>query len=162
MNLLPIPRPDELRTLELVEKPRTVGFVAFFFIGFLRLGSWLGIRPARQAYEDYKQECEGRIYWKGRPPSQSLQHHESVHDFQRRTFGRLYYWTAYGNLFDRTRCAHLEAMACGYQVAFDGRQAEERARTLKNGPYFFGKAWPVERLTSLIEDYADAFTPRSF
>lgn len=164
--MLDIPKPEDLRKLPLVEKPATVGFVAWWFIGLLQLGDLLRIKSARQAYRDYKQEIEGRIYWwgglrtdgrVGQLPSLSLRNHESVHDYQRRTFGRLFYWWGYLNIFNRTRCAHLEAMACGYQVAFDGRLAEERAQTLKNGPYFFGKRWPVERLTSLIEDYADRF-----
>lgn len=168
--MLEIPKPEDLRKLPLVEKPSTVGLVAWWFIGLLQLGTLLRIEAARQAFEDYKQECEGRLYWfpgirsggpykgtPGTPPSASLRNHESVHDWQRRTFGRLFYWTSYGNVFDRTNCAHLEAAACGYQVAFDGRLAEERAQTLKNGPYFFGRRWPVERLTSLIEDYADKY-----
>lgn len=63
--MLETPKPDELRKLPLVEKPAAVGFVAWWFIGLLQLGDLLRIKPARQAYRDYKQEIEGRIYWWG-------------------------------------------------------------------------------------------------
>jgi hypothetical protein len=166
--MMEIPRPGELRELPVRTKENPRGLVVHVVFWFLRLLRWIGSEWAREVYEDFTQELEGGIWWfdglrtggphKGtrkQPPSESLRGHESVHDWQRRTRGRLRHWRAYGNPFSRDECLELEAMASGFQVALHGRLAEERARVLVNGPY--GLRTNVQVVTTRIEIYAERF-----
>lgn len=164
---LDTPRHEELRKLPIVEKGDARGLPWVVFV-FLRLGRFLGSSWAREVYEDFKQEILGATYWfgavrtggedegkLGQPPSLSLQGHESVHDWQRRTYGTLRHWTWYYNPFDRSMCLELEAQACGYEVAIHGRLAEERGRMLFNGPYWLRTE--LGEITGRIEHHAELF-----
>ena len=149
-----LPQPDDLRDLPMVEKPASRGVVAWVTFAFLRLGRWLGNEWAATVLDRFTQVIVGTIYYPpGKLPSASLHGHESVHDWQARTEGRVRYTLRYA--LSRKRRQHYEAMAYGYEVAVHGRDAEERAGVAADPVYRMG--WSRAEARALIDSYADQF-----
>ena len=152
-DMLPVPRPGDLRTLPVVAKPNWRGLVAYSVGWSLGLMAWLGHRWSREVLGEWTQVIAGIIYHPvHKYPSASLRGHESVHDWQARHWGGIRY--SLGYLLRQERRRHYEAMAYAYEVVQHYRSAEERAGMASQPIYRC--SWTRDEARELIDRYADA------
>lgn len=106
-------------------------------------------------YEDYIQYIAGRIYYHPSRgfPVESVQAHESVHDWQQRTDGRVRFVLRY--FLSRRARQHYEAMAYAHEVAFYHRPADNAVQALTAPAYRMG--WDRDAARALLDVYVEAF-----
>lgn len=150
MRLLPIPRPGELRTLPVVHKSKPRGVQAWCVFTFLRVLRHFGNEWARSVFENFKQHIGGVVYYYDREPSESLQDHEAVHEWQ----GRRFWFHGVRYLVSTRYRRHAEAMAYALEVVVHGRSPEERAMVAAHPAYRMG--WSRAEARALIGSYAVA------
>lgn len=145
--MLGVPRPGELRVLPVVHKSKARGAVAWCVFLFLRVLRHLGNDWARVVFEEFKQHIGGVIYWYDREPSESLQGHEAVHEWQ----GRRFWFHGARYLLSGRYRRHAEAMAYAFEVVEHGRSPEERAAMASNPAYRLD--WSRAEARKLIDRY---------
>ncbi|MCZ6807991.1 MAG: hypothetical protein O7F08_13620 [Deltaproteobacteria bacterium] len=159
-DLWPVPsRLTELRALPVRVKPNWRGFAAKFVGAVMWLGELLRVRAATRALDQYIQVIGGTIYAPRGSDGElgkSIRRHESTHDFQQRTRGKVRYVLGYFNPFSAKYRQHAEAQAYAVEVATGGRSLDGAADSASDPIYAL--RWERSDALSLISDYTKKWT----
>lgn len=146
-----------LRTLPVRIKPDWHGFAAKLVGAVLWLGELVRVRAATRALDRFVQVIDGVIYaprGSDGKLGKGLLTHESVHDYQQRTRGKVRYVLGY--YCSRKYRRHAEAMAYAVEVAIGARGLQDAAESASDPIY--AMKWTQADASVLIGSYVKQWT----